>query len=122
MEENRLDNVIENAIKNASMEVEVRQPVMEQIAAYEMKADKRPRIIIILLYFYTLAASLAFLVLLHKLSQHLTALVQRFPGNFSFSTMEFEVRGIFVFMVASLLIMGLYYWQNARKKGHAAPP
>ena len=115
MEENRLDKVIENAIKNASMEAEVRQPVMERIAAYEMKAAKRPRIIVIL-YFYALAASLVFLVLSHKLSQHVTSLLKRFPAGVSVSMMEFEIRGIFIFMIAFLLVMGLYYWQNARKK------
>ena len=114
MEENRLDKVIENAIKNASMEVEVRQPMMERITAYEMKAAKRPRIMIILSYIYTLVASLVSLVLLHKISQYLTPFVQRFPG--SVSMMKFAIQGVFVFMVAFLLIMGLYFWQNARKK------
>ena len=96
------------------MEVEVRQPVMERIAAYEMKAAKGPRILIILSYFYTLAASLVSLVLLQKISQYLSPLVQRIPG--SVYMMKSAIQGVFVFIVAFLIIMVLYYWQNARKK------
>lgn len=114
MEENQLDRVIENAIKNSTMKADMREPVMDRVAAYEMKKARGSRLKVFLSYIYTFSASLVTLVLLFNASQYLSPHAKQFPGIFSL--MRSAIQGVFVFLLVSLLTMGIYYLREARKR------
>jgi len=110
MENNRLEKTIENGIKNASMEVEVRQPVMARIEDYELKKAKRPGILTILIYVYALGATLVSIIFFDRVVVYFKPFLQQFPTGVSF--VEVVLQGVFISMLAFLVILGVYSWQS----------
>lgn len=111
MDNNGMDNIIENGIKNAlttkDMEMDVRQSVMARIENYETAKAEHPGIVTILLYIYSFTASLLCIIFFDKVSVYFKPFLQSFPsGNL---IVEAVLRGIFIFIPACLLIMAIYY-------------
>jgi hypothetical protein len=115
MENNRLEKIIENSIKNASMEVEVRKPVMARIEDYEMKKAKRPGILTILIYIYALGATLVSIIFFDRVVVYFKPFLQQFPTGVSF--MEVVLQGVFISMLAFLVILGVYSWRSPASRG-----
>jgi hypothetical protein len=115
MENNRLEKTIENGIKNASMEVEVRQPVMARIEDYEMKKARRPGILTILIYIYALGATLVSIIFFDRVVVYFKPFLQQFPAGGSL--VEVVLQGVFIFMLAFLIILGVYSWQSPASRG-----
>ena len=106
MDDNQLDQIIENGIKNASMETEVRTPVMARIEEYEITKAKRPGVLGIIIYIYVLLASLVSIVFFDRVSVHYRPALEQLP--FDFSVLKSALQGVFLFMLVYLVILALY--------------
>lgn len=113
MDDNKLDKIIEDGIANASMEAEVRTPVMARIEEYEITKAKRPGVLGIIIYIYTLIASLVSIVFFDRVSAHYRQVLERLP--FDFSVLKNVLQGLFLFIFICLIILALYSRSAARK-------
>ncbi len=113
MDDRQLDKIIENGIKNASMETEMRTPVMSRIEEHEIAKVKRPGVLGIIVYAYALIASLVSIIFFDRVSAHYQSVLEKLP--FDFSVLKSSLQGVFLFILIFLVILAFYSRSAARR-------